>query len=119
MRFRQNYGNTYNEKSQQFKEALKSDPFFNALRVKFGYAVTGHKSQGGEWKNVFVDFSERVGFSNSHLRWCYTAITRAQRRLFAINKPNLLPMSKFKITEIGKISNIASKLSSIEVANPL
>ena len=114
MRFRQKYGNTYNEKSQQFKEALKHDPFFNALRVKFGYAVTCHKSQGGEWKNVFVDFSGRVGLSDSYLRWCYTAITRAERRLFVVNKPNLLPMSKLKISEIGKINKIATNMYNFQ-----
>lgn len=46
--------------SQEFKELLKHDPYYNALRVKYGYAITGHKSQGGEWHTVFVDYTGRT-----------------------------------------------------------
>ena len=49
--------------SQLFKEYLKADPYFNALRVKYGYAITGHKSQGGEWNTVFVDYTGRTGLN--------------------------------------------------------
>ena len=45
-----------NTKTDKFKEALKIDPYFNALQAKYGYAITCHKSQGGEWENVMVDF---------------------------------------------------------------
>lgn len=67
---------------------LRSDPYVNALQVKYGYAVTCHKAQGGQWKNVFVD----VGYvppeayeSLEFYRWLYTAVTRATDRLAFIN----------------------------------
>lgn len=66
---------------------LKVDPFFNALQVKFAYAVTCHKAQGGEWKNVFLDLGyiaeEHLGIN--FYRWLYTAITRASDKLYLIN----------------------------------
>lgn len=68
---------------------LKADPFFNAVQVKFAYAVTCHKAQGGEWNNVFLD----LGYiSQEHLgvnfyRWLYTAITRASDKLYLVNLP--------------------------------
>lgn len=69
---------------------LKADPFFNAVQVKFAYAVTCHKAQGGEWNNVFLD----LGYiSEEHLginfyRWLYTAITRASTKLYMVNLPD-------------------------------
>jgi len=75
-------------KSGKMKK-LKTDPFFNAVQVKFAYAVTCHKAQGGEWENVFLD----LGYiSEEHLgvnfyRWLYTAITRASKKLYLVNLP--------------------------------
>ena len=75
-------------KTTEFKDALRKDKFFNALRVKFGYAVTCHKAQGGEWKNAFVNFKTSMGyFNSSYFRWAYTATTRAKENLFCINPP--------------------------------
>lgn len=90
--------------SPEFKDALIHDPYFNAVRVKFGYAVTCHKSQGGEWDTVFVDYSGRCGLSDDHLRWCYTATTRAKRRLYAVNVPHITSFDKLTFTPIGKLS---------------
>ncbi len=71
------------------KDALRADPFFNAVRVKFGYAITCHKAQGGEWKNVFVNCQTHMGYFNPmYFRWLYTAITRAKEMLFVLNAPN-------------------------------
>jgi exodeoxyribonuclease V len=70
-------------------KAVKEDPFFNALQVKFAYAVTCHKAQGGQWKAVFID----QGYINAekidleYLRWLYTAITRATDELYFVNFP--------------------------------
>lgn len=70
-------------------KGLKADPYFNALQVKFAYAVTCHKAQGGEWMNVFLD----IGYiTEEHLgvgfyRWLYTAITRATNKLYFVNLP--------------------------------
>ncbi len=68
-------------------EKVKANAYFNALQVKFAYAVTCHKAQGGQWKNVFVD----IGYFRAEktdmefLRWLYTAITRATERLYLVN----------------------------------
>ena len=73
-------------KKKQF-EKMKEDPYFNALQVKFAYAVTCHKSQGGQWKNVFIDqgyFTNEM-LSIEYLRWLYTALTRSTLRLFLVN----------------------------------
>lgn len=89
--------------SQQFKEYLKSDPYFNALRVKYGYAITGHKSQGGEWDTVFVDYTGRTGLNTDCLRWTYTVTTRASHTLYGCNMPNVTPMSKLQAAPIIKV----------------
>ena len=66
--------------------ALKNQ-YFNALQVKYGYAVTCHKAQGGQWKNVYVDLGyippEAIGME--FYRWLYTAVTRASQRLYLVN----------------------------------
>lgn len=66
---------------------LRSDPYFNALQVKYAYAVTCHKAQGGQWRNIFVDMGyippEAVGLD--FFRWLYTSVTRATRTLYLIN----------------------------------
>lgn len=70
------------------RKVLKADPFYNALQVKFGYAVTCHKAQGGQWPSVFVDmgYIPPEAYSTvDFFRWLYTAVTRANRRLTLIN----------------------------------
>ena len=88
--------------SQEFKELLKGDPYYNALRVKYGYAITGHKSQGGEWNTVFVDYTGRTGLNTDCLRWTYTVTTRASQTLYGYNMPNVTPMSKMQVAPIIK-----------------
>ena len=88
----------------EFKEAFIRDEYFNALRVKYGYAITCHKSQGGEWDTVFVDYSGRCGLADDHLRWCYTATTRAKNKLYIINAPNITVFNKLTFSQIVKIS---------------
>tara|TARA_B100001109_G_C18864691_1_gene476350 strand:- start:506 stop:1942 length:1437 start_codon:yes stop_codon:yes gene_type:complete len=68
-------------------EALQKDPYFNALQVKFAYAVTCHKSQGGQWKAVFVDqgYLTEEMVDSSYIRWLYTAISRATEQLYLVN----------------------------------
>jgi exodeoxyribonuclease-5 len=69
--------------------AIKENRYFNALQVKFSYAVTCHKSQGGQWKNVFIEQPYLPnGQDISYFRWLYTAITRAQEKLFLIGFNN-------------------------------
>ena len=68
-------------------EKISTDPFYNALQVKFAYAVTCHKAQGGQWKSVFLDqgyFTAEM-LSLDYLRWLYTAFTRASEKLYLVN----------------------------------
>ena len=68
-------------------EKVKVSPYFNALQVKFAYALTCHKTQGGQWETVFLDqcyLNENL-MNVEYLRWLYTAVTRATKRLFLIN----------------------------------
>lgn len=96
----------YKVGSEEFKEQLKSDPYFNALRVKYGYAITCHKSQGGEWHTTFVDYYGRTSLKDDPLRWSYTATTRAIQKCYAANAPNVTLFSHFRINEIQSLTNI-------------
>ena len=69
-------------------KAMRQNPYFNALQVKFGYALTCHKTQGGQWPTVFLDapyIKEDESLQVSDLRWFYTAVTRAQKQLYFVN----------------------------------
>ena len=68
-------------------EAILNDPYFNALQVKYAYAVTCHKSQGGQWKHVYIDqgyISEEM-MGPDYYRWLYTALTRGTEKVFLVN----------------------------------
>ena len=68
-------------------EKMRTNPWLNALQIKFAYAVTCHKAQGGQWKNVFIDqgyISEEM-INTEYLRWLYTAFTRATGKLYLVN----------------------------------
>ena len=87
------YQQLYKEISLDYKgekeinKKIKQNEFFNALQIKFAYAITCHKSQGGQWKNVFIDLGYFKGemLNKSYLRWIYTALTRATKKLYLIN----------------------------------
>ncbi|WP_304067232.1 ATP-dependent DNA helicase [Pedobacter glucosidilyticus] len=68
-------------------EELKTNPYYNALQIKFAYAVTCHKAQGGQWPAVFVDqgYLTPELLNTELLRWLYTACTRASKELFFVN----------------------------------
>lgn len=68
-------------------QKVKEDPYFNALQVKFAYAVTCHKAQGGQWENVFVEqgYITRDMVNSEFIRWLYTAVTRATKKLYLVN----------------------------------
>lgn len=71
-------------------QALCLDPYFNAVRAKFGYAVTCHKAQGGEWKHVIVVCPSAGDPRNAdYFRWLYTAMTRASGTLYLVNPPEV------------------------------
>jgi exodeoxyribonuclease-5 len=86
------YQKLYKEISKDYKgqkeinKKIKEDEFFNALQIKFAYAITCHKSQGGQWENIFIDlgyFTNQM-LDKAYLRWLYTAITRATKKLYLI-----------------------------------
>ena len=77
----------YAGESSNYKRFLKikQNPHFNALQVKFSYAMTCHKSQGGQWHTVFIEQPYLpVGPDLNYYRWLYTAMTRAQSRLYLL-----------------------------------
>lgn len=81
----EDYQDTSNKKL--LNEKLREDPYLNALQIKYAYAVTCHKSQGGQWKSVFVDqgYITEEQLNKDYIRWLYTAVTRATNELFLVN----------------------------------
>lgn len=76
------------DKRERMKK-MKADPYYNALQVKYAYAVTCHKAQGGQWKNVFLDqgYMTDEYLTPDYFRWLYTAFTRATGTLYLVNYP--------------------------------
>ena len=74
-------------KSQVFKDFMLTDPYLNAIRAVFGYALTCHKAQGGEWKDVYLDIPRKFSFETSkpQYQWVYTAVTRAADQLHIVD----------------------------------
>ena len=120
-------------RSTEFKHTLKSDPYFNALRLKFGYAITCHKAQGSEWNHVFVKCtSHQSQLSAGYFRWLYTAVTRTALHLYLLDPPNHEPWSGIQVvadplsemlrvpgTIVGKIEpESASHPDVLAVASP-
>ena len=108
-------------KSVEFKEAIMQDEYFNSLLLKYGYAVTCHKAQGGEWDNVFTiwDNDNTKGFNcftgnqinagktnQNFYRWAYTAITRASKVLYALNPPFFNSYSAMTFLDIAAINSL-------------
>ncbi len=85
----------YNDlKSADRNKNMRKNPYFNALQVKYAYAITCHKAQGGQWQSVFVDYGifHAEQLNKEYLRWLYTAITRATQQVFLVNFPkNFFP----------------------------
>jgi exodeoxyribonuclease-5 len=68
-------------------EEIRNNPYYNALQVKYGYAVTCHKAQGGQWRHVFLDqgYVTADMMTADYYRWLYTAFTRASEKLYLVN----------------------------------
>lgn len=83
----EDYADISNKRDRMKK--MKADPFYNALQVKYAYAITCHKAQGGQWKNVFIDqgYMKDEYLTPDYLRWLYTAFTRATEHLYLVNYP--------------------------------
>lgn len=106
-------------KTEEFKDAIMQDEYFNCLMMKYGYAVTCHKALGGEWDNVFTiwDHDNSEGFDcfrdkqrtagkidQNFYRWAYTAITRASKTLFALNPPYFNSYSGMAFLDVSVIN---------------
>jgi ATP-dependent exoDNAse (exonuclease V) alpha subunit len=81
----------YQDEPSKYKRAqkVKENEYFNALQVKFAYAITCHKSQGGQWNTVFIEQPYLPeGISRDYVRWLYTAVTRAKEKVYLIGFPN-------------------------------
>jgi len=83
----EDYADITNKRERMKK--MKADPYYNALQVKYAYAITCHKAQGGQWKNVFLDqgFMKEEFVTPDYFRWLYTAFTRATENLYLVNFP--------------------------------
>ncbi len=108
-------------KTDEFKDAIINDPYFNPIMLKYGYAVTCHKAQGGEWPHVFTfwDHDLREGYDCFHdpqgksgktnqnfYRWSYTAVTRASEKLYAINPPHFNSYSTMAFTDEAVLKSL-------------
>lgn len=83
----EDYAGIPSKKEKMMK--LRENPYFNALQIKYAYAVTCHKAQGGQWKNIFIDqgFVPEDGRDEDYYRWLYTALTRATQTVYLVNWP--------------------------------
>lgn len=78
---------------QKITELLLTDIYVNALEVKYGYAITCHKSQGSEWDTVFLDCDLKRGYKNREtFQWFYTGVTRSSNQLYLVDMPRNLAM---------------------------
>lgn len=103
--------------TKELKDALRTDKYFNALRIKFGYAVTCHKSQGGEWKRVFINCKTAMGYFNaSYFRWLYTALTRAKEVLYTLDEPHFKVGSNL---QPPRIENIVPRQDILVLSNEI
>jgi hypothetical protein len=116
-------------KTEEFKQAITQDEYFNCLLIKYGYAVTCHKAQGGEWDKVFTvwdndtmegfncfrDKQRRTGKTNQFFyRWAYTAITRASKSLYALNPPFFNSYSSMALLDT-KVIHSLNELSGNQI----
>lgn len=76
------------QKKERAKK-IKEDPYYNALQIKYAYAVTCHKAQGGQWEHVYIDqgYLTEEMLTPDYFRWLYTALTRATEKVFLVNWP--------------------------------
>lgn len=100
-------------RTEEFKLAIANDPYFRCLKIKYGYAVTCHKAQGGEWENVFTVWDYPSTRNKSFFRWAYTAVTRASKTLFAIDPPYFNSYSSMTVLDAA-ITGALKQLSGTD-----
>ncbi|WP_175420249.1 AAA family ATPase [Marinitoga sp. 1154] len=95
---------------EELLEKIKGNRTFNSLHVKYGYAVTAHKAQGGEWNNVFIDAKYYGNYkSKEYFKWLYTSITRAKKNVFIKNIP--IKSTIFEKVEVNYNFNIKNNIN--------
>ena len=86
----------------QLLDKIYQDKFYNSIQVKYAYAMTGHKVQGNEWNDVYIDFTDRNGLDEASLRWTYTALSRAIKNVLVFNATSLFGNFDISNEFIGK-----------------
>ncbi|MGV8964388.1 MAG: ATP-dependent DNA helicase [Candidatus Saccharimonadaceae bacterium] len=135
-----NRNNKLKPRTEEFKEAILNDDYFNCLLMKYGYAVTCHKAQGGEWDHVFTvwDHENQKDFdclrdkqlmrskdNQGFYRWAYTAITRASKKLYVLNPPSfnsyatLAIMDSAVVNSLDELTGSKVEMEEIELDNDL
>lgn len=100
------------ELAEAYKNHLLKDPYYNAVICKYGYAMTCHKAQGGEWKNIFVDLFRFGGNRNEdYFRWAYTALTRSSSNLWYYRAPDFDYISDLTVPEIQLSNKVRVNIS--------
>ncbi len=87
--------------TQNLSKYLQDNPYLNALHVKYGYAITAHKSQGGEWDRVFIEpYYYNSTKTKEYFRWLYTSVTRAKKKVYIKDLPiKIFSFKKLKIQD--------------------
>lgn len=107
--------NEIGQLANQYLNLLFEDKYYNAVFCRYGYAMTCHKAQGGEWPNVFVDLFRFGNNSNEdYFRWAYTALTRSSKNIWHYRSPEFNYISKLKVEEIVLSNNIKVSTYSTE-----
>ena len=101
------------KRHEKITELLLKDIYINALQVKYGYAITCHKSQGSEWDTVFLDCNLKRGFKNREtFQWFYTGVTRSSDQLYLVDMPRNLAMDSGirAYAQHGKTASISARI---------
>lgn len=103
---------------ERISQILRQDPYFNALRVRFGYAVTCHRAQGGEWEHVFVSCpSGQNPRTADYFRWLYTAMSRSSSKLYLVDPPEIrLKVVGIPVQAVDDVNMTASPLDAFRTS---
>lgn len=113
----------FNLQGEALSKALLENEYYNALQCKFGYAITCHKAQGGEWNTVLIDYAGRNMLSLDALRWCYTATTRARNCCYVANPPSIDEAACYEgvkpIIQLSKPPMLSHPTSNLSDESPI
>lgn len=110
------------QRHEKITELLLKDIYINALQVKYGYAITCHKSQGSEWDTVFLDCNLKRGFKNREtFQWFYTGVTRSSNQLYLVDMPRNLAMDSGirAYAQHGKTASISARIDPGSTASTM